>query len=381
MASPPRIIAADSFTSIAGIVRATLDLVRRPAVVIDVRSAADALAEVKRGDVAVVVANASMSDMSGIDFATKVAKQAKNTPIIVLADASSPQVDADIIEAAPCHYLVREQDGFRFIRLLVSLLDGDVPAEEVSAPAVVEEGPSLGPVPKVSVTRLAEKLNSTLTDVGAMAIVLVDRTGKILHETGAVGYLDRDKLTGTLAPIFSKMIGIGPLVGGSKPAAMHFYDGDEFDIFALALGLHHFICLIFEGSAGSRAFGAVTMFGRRAVAEMLDVIGDAAFEVRIPEPVVEAPAKAPVDKKRETKEIKPVVKPPEPEYVPQRPPSLEPLPEDADLETVLEGLEGLDLSEADVLFDPEKLAEIAAKLMAGERLTFEEAQQMGVLQK
>ncbi len=260
------------------------------------------------------------------------------------------------------------------------MLDGEDPAEEdVSAPAI--SAVDIGPVPAIDVGELTDTLGGLLNDVGAMAVVLVDRKGNILQEMGAVGYMDRDRLTTTLSPSFANMFTIGPLVGSKRPQAMHFYDGEEFDVFALAIGLHHFICLIFEGSAGSRAFGAVTMFGRRAVQEMLDALGDVAFEIRVAaaEPVA-APKAARKAVKKKVQEEPVKAEAADEAYVPPRPPALEPLPEDADLEAMLAGLEKLDLNEADTVFDPEKLAEIAAEKMAGERLTFEEAQQMGVIQ-
>jgi len=46
---------------------------------------------------------------------------------------------------------------------------------------------------------------------------------------------------------------------------------------------------------------------------------------------------------------------------------------------VLGSLDQVDLSQAEDLFDPERLARIAAEKMAGERLSYDDAQQMGVL--
>jgi hypothetical protein len=155
----------------------------------------------------------------------------------------------------------------------------------------------------------------------------------------------------------------------------------------LSVGFHHFACLIFEGSAGTRAFGSVTMYGRRAVDQMVEIIGEAAY--RVPSVEEARPARAAEARKEPRREErKPVAAPtataaaPSPEeYVPSRPPKLEPLPEDLDLEKVLSDLDKLDLSKADELFDPDKLAEMAAQALAGERLSFEEAQQLGVMQK
>ena len=128
------------------------------------------------------------------------------------------------------------------------------------------------------------------------------------------------------------------------------------------------------------------MFGRRAVQEMLDAIGDKAFTVE--QDAAEAPpaprkqrAKAATKPKAAAKKKPAKAEPPKKqEEAPPSPPTLEPLPDDTDLESMLAGLDKLDLSEADAMFDPDKLAEIAAEKLAGERLTYEEAQQMGVLE-
>ncbi len=374
MASPPRIIAADQSPQVPNIVRAALDLLKRRAVVIDVPSGEAALEELARGDVHLLVCASALPDMRGSGLATRVHELAPGIPVIILAGADAEE---DVETQSPLHYLIRAEQGDRFVRVLRATLDGEV-FEDAPAPSPAS-GQNLGPVPEIPIDDIAEILGNVLTDVGAMAVVLADRTGSILLELGAVGYLDREQLTGTLAPNFSNMVSVGPLVGGAQPRAMHFYDGDEFDIFGLAVGLHHFVCLIFEGSAGSRAFGAVTMFGRRAIQEILELIGDAAFQIQKPEPAAavvppaqppSSDAAAPVEEAR-----------PEPEEAPAHPPLLEPLPDDADLESVLDGLDKLDLSQADELFDPDKLAEIAAESLAGERLTYEEAQQMGVLQR
>ncbi len=390
MVSSQRIIAADDTTLVPSITRAALGLVEHTATIIEVRSGEAALEEIRRGGVTLLITAFGLSDMSGFDLALKTSKVDSSLPIILLAGAQDPEIVDETQIQASFYYLVRSREGERFVHILRALLEGERPAEKEQkseAPPTTD----LGPIPEVDVAALSEPLSTILTEVGAMAVVLVDRQGAILQELGAVGYLDRDRLTETLAPNFANMFTIGPLVGGSRPHAMHFYDGDEFDIFALTVGFHHFICLIFEGSAGKSAFGSVTTYGRRAVQEMLKIIGDTAFKFQ---PVAAAPPPPPAPRATgkaagkaapaaasKPVEAPPPAKPAAEDYVPPRPPALEPLPEDADLEAMLAGLGKLDLAKADELFDPDKLAEIAAEQLAGERLTYEEAQQMGVLQR
>jgi len=389
MASTCRIVTADRTPLISGLTRAALDLLERSGTVISVPSGKAALAELKRGEIDLLISAPALADMRGAELALQAHKANADLPIVILAGTDDPADDQSALAGSLFVYLERPADGEQFVRVIRALLDGEPPfpaaappQESPAAPlAAAASVPDLGPVPPVNVGALADSLASLLNDVGAMAVVLVDRAGNILQEMGAVGYLDRDRLSATLAPTFANMVRVGSLVGGARPQAMHFYDGEEFDIFALAVGLHHFICLIFEGSAGSRAFGAVTMFGRRAVNEMLAVIGDAAFTITVVQEGAGARRKS---AKRKTQEIhltdiqqaqeeKPAL------YEPPQPQALEPLPEDADLEAVLGSLDKVDLSQAEDLFDPERLARIAAEKMAGERLSYDDAQQLGVL--
>lgn len=380
MATVNRIVAADYSPVVSNAIRAALDLLERDAVIVNVQSGAAALAEIKRGGVDLLVCAYDLVDMQGPDLARRTHRQAPELPVLLLAGHSDPVLEPETVTDGPLYPLVRAGTAEGFVRTLQALLDGLNPLD---GPVSGLSGVALGPVPQVNVGPLGDILGTILTDVGAMAVVLGDREGRILQETGAVGYLNRDRLMDTLAPIFANMVQIGPLVGGGKPQAMHFYDGEEFDIFALAVGLHHFVCLIFEGSAGSRAFGAVTMFGRRAVQDMLQLIGDAAFTIQMTAETAEPASgqrarKAP---KRKTQEIKleDVAVEPVAAYEPPPVEILEPLPDDADLEAVLAGLDNVDTSQLNDLFDPDRLAEIAAEKHAGERLSFEEAQQMGVI--
>lgn len=378
MASPHRIVAADGSARVPGIVRASIDLLERQAVVIEVSSGEAALAELERGGVDLLVSAYDLSDMDGVNLAEQASKADSETPVIILADADAPNLDQETRDQSPYHYVNLAEQGAQFTNMLRAVLDG----EEISAdavPAMASPFPQLGAVPEVKVDEIGDILRSVLTDVGAMAVVLSDRTGNLLYEWGAVGYMDRDKLTNILSAGFLNMGDVRTLVGG-KPRSLHFYDGEDYDIFALTVGLHHFALLLFEGSNGSRAFGAVNRYGGQAVTEMLELMGDVAFE--IPEPVA-APKKATTKKKKKkkSKEAEPVVaeEVAAEEYVPPPAPTLEPLPEDADLEALLSGLGSVDTSDTDDLFDPDKLAEMAADARGGEQISWDEAQQMGVI--
>ena len=214
------------------------------------------------------------------------------TPVIVLADEGDPLLEPQALKDAPFQYYMRPV-AEPFLRGLRIALDGEeaIAVEEHEAKSEMD----LGPVPAIDVARLRDIVASLTRDVGAMGIILADRTGRILIDQGATGYVDREKLAAILGPSFGRSAEVSPLVGGNA-WTMQYYDGERLDVFGLALGVHYFMCLIFEGS--SRAFGSVTVFGRRAADQIIEMIGDAAYLVKKPESlplpkqeVVQAPPK------------------------------------------------------------------------------------------
>ncbi len=144
---------------------------------------------------------------------------------------------------------------------------------------------------------------------------------------------------------------------------------------------------MFDGAIGNRQFGAVNRFGRRAAEDLIALLGINAFTLTpaAPEPEQhhtrvkpkpEAPEEAPVEPLIErAEEFAEQELLPEPEPV-----RLDPI-EDLDLSLFdNKALASLDLSAADDLFDPDKLAEIAAETRH-ERgpLSYDEARELGII--
>jgi hypothetical protein len=376
MSAVPRIVVVDPTYDVTRIMRGALTLLNRQYILIEVPTAEDALVEVLRTAIDLVVtAYRIPGKMHGIDLANQIRRESLDTAVMVLADEEDPQIDPAALAEAPFQYFMRPV-AEPFLRGLRIVLDGEaaVLAEEetISAP-----GLDLGPVPAINVESLRGTIGALMRDVGAMAAVLADRTGRVLIETGATGYIDRETLAVILGPSFARAADISPLIGGDA-WAMHYYDGERFDVFGLAIGIHYFVCLVFEGS--SRAFGPVTMFGRRAVDQMIGMIGEAAYLTKKVEPI-------------------PQPKAPEPEPVVAAPAVPEPAEEMAELEALFETAgepgagvsadfdpdalfgQSIDPSLADSLFDPDALGDLAAEMDArdGERVGYDEAVNMGIL--
>jgi hypothetical protein len=394
MSALPRVVTVDPVGTIGRIMRAVIDLTDQCVFQIDVPSGVDALEEIQRTGCKLLITALQLDDeMNGIDLALRVKQAAPYAAVVILGDVDDPDELEDAYRtAAPFVYLRRPVDGAQFMRVLgAGLGSGDIISASLPLARPVGADGDLGVIPALDMNVAQSVVDTLLVDVGAMAIVVADRAGEVLLERGAVGYLDREQLAAALLPAVRTTVDMGQLVGG-QPAALQFYDGDRYDVFVLSIGFHHFMCLVFDGQAGSRQFGAVNRFGRRAAEDLIAILGINAFLIA-PSPTVEEPVRRRGKGTGRLKEEAPAEAPiepliaraeefaAEPEPLPEpEPVRLEPI-EDLDLGLFDKSLlENLDTGLADDLFDPEKLAEIANETRRDRGpLSYEEARELGII--
>ncbi len=389
MVSIPRIVTVDPTGIIARIVRSALELLDLSVIQTDIPYTTDALSEINPRVNLVVTAMSLDADMKGFEFALRVKQNAEATSVIILADVNDPEeLDDDTALNSPFVYLRRPLDIHRFLRVLVAGLEGH-DAMIAAAHTRAEEdvpGDDMGAVPKIDSAAAKKVLEKLQSELNSMAIILADRTGVSLLEVGTTQFIDRNELARSLVPMMQANMGMREIVGG-QVNSIQFYDGDNYDVFVLSVGLHHFISVVFEGEQGARQFGFVNRFGRKAVEDLIGIIGASAFFI-IPAitaaPREELPkrqtitAKAieldqPLELARAEIHFDEEKAAPEPEV-----PLLEPLA-DLNLDDLFGG-DGLEVDES--LFDFDKLEEVVkesdTQFRKG-RLTWDDAKDLGVL--
>jgi hypothetical protein len=249
----------------------------------------------------------------------------------------------------------------------------------------------MGAIPPLDMKIAERVIDTLLIDVGAMAIVVANRGGDVLLERGAVGYLDREQLTGALLPMVKTTVEMGQLVGGRQPSSLQFFDGDRYDVFVLSVGFHQYHCLVFDGQIGGRQYGAVNRFGRRAAEDLIAMLGINAFTITPVTPETEKTRRLVVEPAAEAAPVEahPLIERAEQWATPADEPSLLPELEPVRLEPIedldvslfdRQAFESLDISLADSLFDMDTLAEIANETRR-ERgpLSYDEARELGII--
>ena len=226
-----------------------------------------------------------------------------------------------------------------------------------------------------------------MRESGAIGAIVSDRLGRVIHSEGGTGYFDKDVLAATLGPAFSRTVDLRELLGGNA-WSLQFYDGDKYDIFALALGLHYFVALVFEG-AERPAYGAVTRYGRNEAENIIEKIGADAWSFRRAarritqsmQPVSVEQTGAPSPESAATAEVDPSEEPTQPmQPVDEPPPST--LPElkfepVADMD--VDNLFGQNVNESDFddLFGDSDTEE--SFLSGSDTVSFDDAMNMGIL--
>ncbi|MDQ7035473.1 MAG: hypothetical protein Q9P01_11735 [Anaerolineae bacterium] len=291
MASLPRIITVDPSGNIKQQISAATDLMDRYVAQIDVPSANFALEEmeIQKGNINVVIAAWEAGDgMQGWELAGKLRQIDESVRILLLGDYDDTELDSEMLDESPFIYLKRPFNIPQFIRVLEAALDGKDMRATLSEPikAVAVQENDWGAIPALDVAKAEAIMQGVVIDLNPLSALLCTRNGEVLVARGTTDYLNIDELSLYVRKSIISNIELRDIIGSSAQALV-FYDGDEYDIFVLSVGMHHFMTIIFPGKDGSRQLGAVSRFGRRHAEDLIGLLGVNAWAIQRAAPTEE----------------------------------------------------------------------------------------------
>ncbi len=387
MVDIPRIITLDPPGAAGRALRSALVLLDVSCTHVDVPTASQAMMELNSGAGLLIAAYALDYD-TGPVIAEAVCASRSGVEVIVLAEEDDPEHEAEALDSSTPYVVLRRPfDPAAFIRALEAAIEGRSVREAIQKPVSAGAGvvaETAGLVPPLDVVAAGKVLERLQSDVGAFSIILATRTGELVAERGMPNSLNKSALIHALAPSLATGRGVKDVVGGQL-SSLQFYDGEEYDVFVLTAGLHHFICIVYDGESGQRNFGAVNRFGRKAAEDIIALIGAGAFIWE----TVRATAEPTV---RRTMHIKPI-KLDDPLEIPLAKAEIEPEANEQPLlneQPALEPISDLDLdalfgddsavAASDDLFDLDSLGELTQQPSQGKgKLSWDQAKEIGLI--
>ncbi len=374
-----RILIVEDQRDVMRAIRVGLETLGRGFIVVEVPSGEEAFLEIRRGGVDLLITDVRLPGMSGLDVVKRLRQNSDKAQAIVIS--GQPQYEADAKKLGATFFNKPLQLDTFLKAVLTALGEKDAPAAATQQP----EEPGI-----------ADRLSTLRRDLGANAVCLVDLDAKVVVRAGDVIRLDLDAVLAHLMTAFSAAMKVCRLLGGFIPSNVHFFDGDDFDVYAANVGQFFALVIIFDGDRGAGQMGPVMRYGRQCADDLLNSLVMMGVTEEPAPPSLFATASAPAAPPPTAQPGRaptqaPVKSAPAPQptpiapimaavpAAPPPPPPAKPLTE-AELKALDAALSQAKSSDANSFWDT-ALAEVEEESIRADALSWEQAEKLGLLPK
>lgn len=254
----PRVLLVDDQRQVTRMLRSSLELSGRTYDIIDVTSAEEALREIERGPVDLVVTDLRLPEMSGLELIARIRQTNPAMRAILVTGQPTRQVEAQARALGVVAFIPKPVSTTLFLQAV----DRALAAE-----------PSGLPVPELvgDDARAVERLLTMQRELGARLALLVDMSGhKLLHAGEDIEQLDRTVRQSVEALGASTRASLD--FGGGRPSNFLYVDGDPFHLYLTNVGLERALVVGFASRQEAWQMGAIFHYARRVVDELGEVL-------------------------------------------------------------------------------------------------------------
>lgn len=331
--NPPRILLVDDQQQVSHVLRSSLELSDQEYYITEVSSAEEALAEIDRGPVDLVVTDLKLPGLSGLELIERLSELRPLAKAVLISGSADADVRFKAEELGVVHFF-RKPIGTSFFLEVVQHALNLAEAERQKAARV-------GSLVSDRLVRLRQEL-------GAEAILLLRGRGEIMAGAGELSQLDADTLVPSLMLAHRAGLKVSSHLLGFNPSSFQHFNGERYDIYLTSVGRDHALLIAFLDRRAAGQLGSVVHFGRRVADGILATLEENAEE-QIDVPVRKAG--------RQQEAI----------------PAMDIEPEDLE-----EAAKGVDQDEAEGFWD-EAVASSTRPQAEGDELTYEQARELGLL--
>lgn len=258
--SASRILLVDDQRQVSRMLRSSLEFSGRAYVVVDVPSGEEALTELMRGPIDLLVTDLKLPGISGLELIEK-------------ARELNPNARAIIITGHPTEDAREQAESLGVVAFMPKPIQTSYFLEAVERALVLSEIPS-SPVKIFDdlMHRLISRLTTMQTDLGAEAILLLDDKGSIIARSDQGIDLNLEAALPALMTAFRSGLKVSELLESLLPTNFQYFDGDTHDIYLTNVGVYYGLLIIYRGKQEPGQMGTVVHYGRRAVGDLLDYL-------------------------------------------------------------------------------------------------------------
>lgn len=290
-------------------------------------TANDALWEVRNDPPGVIIANVELPGMSGIDLAEILPNFGAPTRLVLWSRRPDPQIARQVAGFGVQHVVSSDMALDDLRNLLYRELNEAAAAATQPAEASSESAPQ-SPAPperpkepaappseppprparaKAEPVRQAEpaparpaetgaqrparrrdgplvltpedqrairlRLEALDRDVGSKCIILADRAGMVLVETGLTIGLPTMVLLPLLSTSFSTAGQITQMLRETESSALYVHEGSHYDLYCFDIAQRFMLVIVFDKSGTPAKIGSVWVYAKRAIRDIQEMLG------------------------------------------------------------------------------------------------------------
>jgi CheY-like chemotaxis protein len=255
----PRILLVDDEREVSRMLRSSIELSGWECVVVDSPSGEDALRELGRGPVDLLVADVRLPGISGIELGEKVRQL-------------NPRAKTILITGDPTDEVRESAEKLGVVALLQKPIGTSFFLEAVaSALRQTGELPGRTEVPNVTRAKIRELLETLLEELSISMAFVIDDFGRTVALSGEAPELKVDVAIPSLMAASDAGLKVSSLMGALLPANLLYVEGNESNIYLFNVGAFYTLALVHSRERMDE-LPKIVAAGRHTADELLDLL-------------------------------------------------------------------------------------------------------------
>ncbi len=229
--SSRRVLIVEDQREVSRLLRSALETLEHELEIVEIFSAEEALLDISRNSIDLLVADYRLPGVTGIDLMHKVRKLHPNVKVILITGVAAPKVRKEVAEAGADAFFLKPVPIADFLDAAERHL-GFVETMFPPEPIVAEEEK-----PQCSLPNLLAQLR---LELGATAVLLLNDGGGVLARAGNLpDSHDETSLLSALLAVHSAGQEISHMLGQSAPTYWSAFQGRKYDLVFVPAGMSY----------------------------------------------------------------------------------------------------------------------------------------------